>query len=134
MTARPSFDRAPLLCNNTAMKIDSGQNSSLSALKAHGKAIAATAHNVANLNTENFAPIERQFSDQNPGVKVTLSRREPTLSSEGTSGQSLSRSMVQLVGDGHAYKANLSALKSQLVLDDAILALAAKSGEAAETD
>lgn len=101
------------------MKIGPGQQSSLSGIKAYGEAISATAHNVANLNTEGFAPIERQFTDENPGVKVTLSRGEPA--PKGTSGQDLGRSMVRLVGDGHAYKANLTALQQQMDLEAAAI-------------
>ena len=116
------------------MKIGSGQNSSLSALTAHGQAIAATAHNVANLNTENFAPLDRHFSEQNPGVRVTLSRRPPPPSPPGTSGQNVTGAMVQLVGDGHAYKANLGALESQLALDDAVLAMMSPRDDSTASD
>ena len=41
--------------------------------------------------------------------------------------QSIGNSMVELVGDGHAYKANLNALKTQLDLDDVRLGMAAGS-------
>ena len=116
------------------MKTDAGLSSSLSGLTAHGKAISATAHNIANLNTEGFAPLDRHFADQRPGVKVTLSHREPPPAPPGSSGQDMGTAMVRLVGDGHAYKANLSALQQQVELDDAVLNLAAgpSSGEPAD--
>tara|TARA_Y100001934_G_C12198547_1_gene700009 strand:- start:153 stop:488 length:336 start_codon:yes stop_codon:yes gene_type:complete len=100
------------------MKIGSGQQSSLSGVKAYGAAISATAHNVANLNTEDFSPLDRRFTDQRPGVKVTLSRRDPPTSPMSSRRNDLSQSMVRLVGDGHAYKANLTALQQQMDLQE----------------
>lgn len=100
-----------------------GIEASLSALKAHGTAVAATAHNIANLSTENFRPLDRHFIDQNPGVRVSLSRQEPQAGPPGSSGQDLAKNMVRLIGDGHVYSANLGALQQQLDLDDAVLDL-----------
>ena len=100
-----------------------GNDISISALKAHGEALAATAHNIANLNTEKFRPLERSFIDQNPGVQVTLSRLEPSPGPAASSGPDLAKNMVRLIGDGHVYSANLAALQQQLDLDDAVLAL-----------
>ena len=109
------------------MKIAPGQNSSFSALRAYSKSTAATAHNLANLNTEKFVPLKRHFVEQDGGVKLTLSRESPEPGASMSRPQSIGNSMVELVGDGHAYKANLNALKTQLDLDDVLLGMAAGS-------
>ncbi len=51
-------------------------SSALSALDAFSIGMQVTAHNVANVNTNNFAPQRTTFSDQNPGVKATVQNSE----------------------------------------------------------
>ena len=72
------------------------------------------------LNTA-FVPLKRHFAEQDRGVKLTLSRESPEPGASMSRPQSIGNSMVELVGDGHAYKANLNALKTQLDLDDVLL-------------
>lgn len=101
-----------------------GIYSAISALKGFGKKLGVTAHNVANINTDEFKKSKAVFQQTPPsGVMVSINRIEtpgfPLPAEEGTSevressNVELEEEVINLVTTKHAYTANLKTLKTE---------------------
>ena len=93
------------------------------ALEAYGKKVQATAHNVANLNTEGFKKSRVILHEARPGgVAASLQRIDtpgaplPSLENSAMSESSnvdLGEEMVNLLTSKHAFQANLKTIKAE---------------------
>ena len=82
-------------------------NTSLSGMNAAQTRLDASAHNIANLSTQNFTRQEvRQSDAANGGVSVSLT------SSSAGAGNNLEADMVEQIQSKSIYQANLSVLKA----------------------
>ena len=76
-----------------------------SALQAFNKSQQVTAHNVANLNTDEFKASRATFQENgNGGVNSTVSATQDTVD--------ISREAVNLLSNTAGFKANLKVLKA----------------------
>jgi len=76
-----------------------------SALQAFNKSQQVTAHNVANLNTDEFKASRATFQENgNGGVNATVSGTQDTVD--------ISREAVNLLSNTAGFKANLKVLKA----------------------
>lgn len=86
-------------------------NASLSGMNAAQTRLDASAHNIANLSTQDFTRQEVQQSDSvNGGVKVSLT------SSSAGAGNNLEADMVEQLQSKSLYQANLSVLKANIAM------------------
>jgi flagellar basal-body rod protein FlgC len=76
-----------------------------SALQAFSTSQQVTAHNVANLNTDEFKASRATFQENGAGgVKATISSTQDTVD--------ISREAVNLISNTSGFKANLTVLKA----------------------
>jgi len=79
-----------------------------SALRAFGRKLESTAHNVANMNTEDYRPVEvRMEEGRNGGVSASVSRPEEAYSVD------LSKEITDMMVTEHAIKANLRVIRTE---------------------
>ena len=99
----------------------SAVNSSLSASNAYDTSTAVTAHNVANVETDNFDKSRTVFNeDSGGGVKVTISKvneENPiAYQSDGTeralSNTSIAEDMTNLIKDEKGYSFNAEVIQT----------------------
>jgi flagellar hook-associated protein FlgK len=87
--------------------VDNTYNASLTALNAYGTLLNNTANNVANINTDNYRPLETTMQDSAPsGVTATMSRNE------NGDRVDLSKEAVNLITAETGFKASLDVLKT----------------------
>lgn len=88
------------------MNINTFFNAPVSSLLAYLTKQNVTAHNIANVNTEDFKSSEtRMNEDRNGGVFVTISKNSP-------SGVDLPKEMTDMMATSDMVQANLKVLKT----------------------
>jgi len=86
---------------------DNTINSAVSALKAYSTMLSNTANNVANVNTENYNPLETTMQDSATGGVTAASTRDTN-----TDRVDLSKEVVDLITAQNGFKANITVLKT----------------------
>jgi flagellar hook protein FlgE len=87
--------------------VDNINNASLTALNAYSTLLNNTANNVANINTDNYKPLETTMQDSRPsGVTAITSRNE------NGDRVDLSQEAVNLITAETGFKANIDVLKT----------------------
>lgn len=87
-------------------------NSSASVLEAYSTKMGATAHNVANVNTEDFNKTQVTFSeDAQSSVKAVVSTSAE--SGGGSGGVDLAEEFSGMIGTQAGYDANLKTIQTQ---------------------
>ena len=85
-------------------------HTALSGLQANRKALAATANNVANVNTEDYAPIETEFRAE-PGGGVTAHYERGETPPPGQSGVDLNQEAVNALIYRAGFNSNVKLLQ-----------------------
>ena len=96
-------------------------NTALSGVQANSKAFAATAQNVANVNTDGYRPVEAVFQSQPEGgvdVRLHESQQQPP---EAQSGVDLVEEATNAIAYKLGYKANLISLYQSNKMSGALL-------------
>jgi len=102
------------------MQIGSATNSAGSALRVEALRLQASAHNIANLQTAGFDPVQVEAQSQ-PGGGVSArivssDRPNPTVNLDGqsltTSNTDLATELVNQMRASNAYKANVKTLQT----------------------
>ena len=118
------------------MGITSGIQASLSGMRASATRLHATAHNVANVHTDDFKAVRvvnTPASPEGSGVATRLERStDPGYFTLGPDGELSEGSNVDLAEEAihriqasRAYEANLVAAQSQAEMDDALFRITA---------
>ena len=82
-----------------------------SALQAAGQAQAATASNVANVNTDGYRALDRYYVARSGRVELMISESAAPAVPEG-SNVNLTREMVNEITDSLLYQANSNVIKA----------------------
>ncbi len=103
--------------------IGSASSSALSGLTAASTQLAVSANNVANLNTNGFAPASTSLSDDSlGGVHVTISDAARALASAPSGTDYVRESLVQTTA-AFSFQANLKTLETSQSMDATLMAL-----------
>ena len=109
------------------MDIQSTSKMGISAMNAASQNIAATANNVANLQSENYQARRLEQTELETGGtrnnQMRLSQQEPT--PPGGSNVELEREMTNLIVDQNAYEANAAMVRATNQMMGAVLDLRA---------
>lgn len=96
--------------------VDNINNASLTALNAYGTLLNNTANNVANINTDNYRPLETTMQDSTPsGVTATTSRNE------NGDRVDLSKEAVNLITAEIGFKASIDVIKTAQKMQKSVI-------------
>ncbi len=110
----------------------SGMESAASAMNAFGTGLQGSAYNLANVNTDNFKPVEVNYRSgpNDQGVVAQVSRPgfnvNDTVSLSGTASPSetdVAREMVGMISDQRAYEANAQVISTADAMAGTVLDL-----------
>ena len=100
----------------------SALGTSLSALQANQQALKVEAHNVANLNTQNFQPQQVSFQESAPadsGTQVTISGAAQGLSrADGSTGTPSGTDAASSITNSLVYKAGFQLSAKMIQAED----------------
>ncbi len=83
-------------------------STAVSALRAFGTKLQGTASNIANINTENYKPVDVSMQEtKTGGVRANVSRSEEAYKVNP------SKEIVDTIVTEHAFKANIETIKAE---------------------